>query len=121
MPLPASDPSPQFQAYDAIVPSASVDADASTLTTSQLTDVVKLATGGIAGLTETDFVVEPVNASLSVTVRVIVYVPPDAYVWVAVTPLPASDPSPQFQEYDTIVPSVSYDVDASTLTPRQFF
>ena len=40
---------------------------------------VKLATGGIAGLTVTEWDTAPVNPSLSVTVKVMVYVPPAAY------------------------------------------
>src|SRR3989442_12789850 len=56
-----------------------------------------------------------VKDSLSVTVRVALYVPKVRYVCAAVTPLPP-DESPKFQAYETMFPSGSEDPDASNAT-----
>jgi hypothetical protein len=112
-------PSPQFHEYDDIVPSGSDDAAAFTETVRCVTVAVNEATGGCGGLTVvTVRDVVPVKPLLSVTVKVIVLDPAVAYVCVAVTPVPAGVPSPQFHEYDAIVPSGSDDAAAFTETVR---
>jgi len=118
-PVPAAVPSPQFHEYDDIVPSGSDDAAALTATLRYVTVAVNDATGGCGGLTVvTVLVVVPVKPLLSVTVRVIVFDPAVVYTCVAVTPVSAAVPSPQFHEYDDIVPSGSNDPDASTAILR---
>src|SRR4051794_6011250 len=64
-------------------------------------------TGG-AAVTVTDFVAVVVAPSLSVTLSVTAYVPPAAYVWVAVAPADVP-PSPHAHEYEATVPSGSPD------------
>jgi hypothetical protein len=111
-------PSPQFHAYDDIVPSGSDDAAAFTETFRYVTVAVNDATGGCGGLTVVTVCdVVPVKPLLSVTVNVIVLDPAVAYVCVAVTPVPVV-PSPQAHAYNDIVPSGSDDAAALTATLR---
>ena len=96
-PEPAAVPSPQFQLYELIVPSVSCDPEASTDTFRSATVEVNDATGAWFGTAFTVVVDVSVSPASSVTVSVTVYVPPVAYVWLAVLPEPAAVPSPQFQ------------------------
>src|SRR2546428_9013400 len=114
--------SPNSHAYDTIVPSGSEEADALNVTTPPGFTGEGLrenaATGGRgpdAGCTTTSTDVFAASASLSTTVRLTRYVPAVAYAWVAFTPLPEAA-SPNSQEYETIVPSGSYDAEASKET-----
>src|SRR3972149_6578769 len=113
-PLPAGVPSPQSQEYETMFASTSVVQAASTSTTRRFVDATKHATGANRGRTVWD--VLPWRPWSSVTVRTIVFEPAVIYVWTAVTPLPAGVPSPQSQEYTTIVPSGSEEAGAATLT-----
>ncbi|GAB4001015.1 hypothetical protein GCM10028771_37060 [Nocardioides marmoraquaticus] len=79
LPDPAAVPSPQLHEYDATDPSESADPDPSTATPSASEDTVKDAVGAaLVRVTVTVRVVVAVPPRLSVTVRVIVFSPPDA-------------------------------------------
>src|SRR2546422_9441094 len=60
-------------------------------------------------------VARPGRDPLSTTVRAAAYVPELAYAWVTTTPVPVVV-SPKSQVYETIVPSGSYEADASNVT-----
>ncbi len=98
-----------------MAPSEALDALASTATSNPFGTVVNEAVGA-----ECVVVTVPVLVawppSLSVTVKVMVWLPSVVYEWEAVMPVPLGVPSPQSQEYPVIEPSGSVDEVPSTET-----
>src|SRR5881628_1913176 len=112
--------SPKSQVYETIVPLESNEVDALNVTREPRVvgdgPTVNRATGPGGGVcTTTSSWAVPLNASLSVTFSVTLYVPIAAYECRAILPLP-NDWSPKFHAYETMVPSGSVDADASNVT-----